>query len=1050
LNLYGPIAPVEARFPAPARAVFPLLRLNAIVLLVCLGAAVAGVVLTPTLEQVTALWPLSGVGLAVFLIWGNRIWPGVLLANLISNFLLSISAPAALAISAAATLGPAAAAWTFRQLKVDLTLGSIREVLRYIAIASVLAFVAVPTAGVAAMAFSQPWSWEQAGDLWGRWAMADCLSVLAITPLLLWVFKPPREEQRRAPAIPFPVSAAFLGLITLACYSLSRPVGYPVLLVVVLIAVLYSQRELAIAVLVAVTLALWEAAYRDWLLLEGPEPSILRVLDFLIFMTIGSLLLGACMAESRRKDALLLRANQERLKQSEARFEDVFDISGQGMAIVSLEGSWLRVNAALCHILGYSEAELLTMNFRTLTHPDDLAHDREAIRTMLAGETGSRQFEKRYIHRSGKVVVVLLSVILARDAQGKPLNYVVQVMDITDRKRAEELWRFGLEGAGDVVWDWDIPSGSITFSGKVQELLGCNEASAPKTTSAWRSLIHPDYHAVTAEKGQSLLNVPGYSYASEYKVRRADGSYKWVLSRGLVMARDRDNKPIRAVGTIVDMTEVRRLQDKLHQSDKMAALGQLTGGVAHDVNNDLGVIVGSAELILERSEPGSREEALSSRIISTVRRSTDLVRRMLAFSRQAEIAPEPLELVEFLTGFIDTMGRTLGTHIQTRLHVADRAQSYWVSLDRSMLESCLINLAINARDAMPGGGVLTLSLARERDASGETVLLSVADTGTGMSEAVRQRIFEPFFTTKPAGGGTGLGLAMVYGFVQQSGGRIEVESEIGAGTRFALRFPAAAAQTERTRVIAPDAKKLARSVLLVDDNEALRATLREQLVSLDCTVQEAANFEQAIAILRSGKPIGFILSDFDLGRGPDGIELARWAQAHAGKIPGAILSGHLKSFAGLPANWRSVQKPVRREDLKMLLAASGGEKGTKPVSPQMPAVLVVEDNEGMRFVATEMLRRGGYMPLEAATAEEALLQLKNHPSIRLVISDVGLPDMLGGELAKNIRQHHPGVHVVLMSGSPSQSAGTPTEEVLPKPFSRAVLLRLVEEALART
>ena len=157
------------------------------------------------------------------------------------------------------------------------------------------------------------------------------------------------------------------------------------------------------------------------------------------------------------------------------------------------------------------------------------------------------------------------------------------------------------------------------------------------------------------------------------------------------MSRDRDDRPIRAVGTILDMTEVRRLQDKVHQSDKMAALGQLSSGVAHDVNNDLGVIVGSAEMILEGAPSGSREEVLSSRIISTVKRSADLVRRMLAFSRQADIAPQALDLVGFLKGFIDTLGRTLGAHIHTRLRVADRAQAYWVSLDRSMLESCLIN-----------------------------------------------------------------------------------------------------------------------------------------------------------------------------------------------------------------------------------------------------------------------------------------------------------------------------------------------------------------------
>jgi nitrogen-specific signal transduction histidine kinase len=447
--------------------------------------------------------------------------------------------------------------------------------------------------------------------------------------------------------------------------------------------------------------------------------------------------------------------------------------------------------------------------------------------------------------------------------------------------------------------------------------------------------------------------VPNYPYVCEYRICCADGSYKWILSRGVVMSRDRDDRPIRAVGTIVDMTEVRRLQEKSHQPDKMVALGQLSSGVAHDVNNDLGVIVGSAELILEGSAPGSREEVLSSRIISTVKRSTDLVRRMLAFSRQAEIAPEPLDLVVFLKGFIDTLGRTLGAHIHSRLRVMDRAAAHWVSLDRSMLESSLINLAINARDAMPTGGVLTLLLAREQGgrAESDTVLLTVGDTGTGMNETVRRRIFEPFFTTKPAGGGTGLGLAMVYGFVQQSGGRIDVASEVGAGTRFLLRFPAVAAQAMGGRNAAQPAEteKRARSVLLVDDNAALRVTLREQLASLHCTVHEAADFEQATAILRSGEPIEFILSDFDLGSGADGMQLAQWTRDHDYRIPGAIMSGHLKSFAGLPANWQTVQKPVRLADLQTLLAAGRRSEPVAPTALPSPqpaaAVLVVEDHE---------------------------------------------------------------------------------------------------------
>jgi PAS domain S-box-containing protein len=1050
-------APVED----PAPTTLYLLYWNTIAALVCIIAAIAGLGLAPLMDKIAAISPAIGVALAAFLVCGNRVAPGIFLANFLVHAFLKVPMPAALPISAAATVGPATAAWILRRLKLDLSLGSVRDTVRYTAVACLQAVIAAPTVGVIALAAAQSLSWQDAADLWGSWAMAACLSVLVVSPPLLWMFRSASSGWRHSHSLEFALSTALLFAVTGACYSISRPIGYPVLLVVMLIAVRYSQREVGIAVMGVVAVAIWEIMHRELLHLTGETPAIPRVLEFLLFLSAGSLLLSSLVAEGRRKDAALLRANQDRLEQSETRFEDAFTSAANGWGIMNLSGRWLRVNAALCRLVGYSEAYLLTQNRPSITHPEDIALDQEQISKILTGEIGGSQYEKRYIHSDGRVIVVLLSISLVRDAGGAPLNFVVQVMDVTDRKRAEELWRFGLENAGDVVWDWDIPSKRIVFSGKVKDLLGSAPGQAPDTVSGWRALIHPDDAVEAKKKTNLLLEVPGYSYSSEYRVRCADGTYKWVLSRGLVMSRDRDDNPIRAVGTLVDITEVQRLQEKLHQSDKMAALGQLTGGVAHDVNNDLGVIVGSAELILDRAASGSREEILSSRIITTVQRSRDLVRRMLAFSRQAEIAPEPLELASFLKGFSDTLGRTLGAHIQVRVHTADLAASYWVNLDRGMLESSLINLTVNARDAMAAGGILTLSLATEPGKTGEadTVLLTVADSGTGMSEALQRRIFEPFFTTKPAGGGTGLGLAMVHGFVQQSGGRIDVESRLGAGTRFLLRFPAKAPpDLARNQAPRPPSGPMARTVLVVDDNDTLRLTLREQLTSLNCSVREAENFEKAVAILRSGVKIDFILSDLDLGSGPDGLAFALWARENGYPVPGAIMSGHLNSITGLPENWQSVQKPIQLNGLRVLLAASGG-RGTvstkgQDASSDYPVILVVEDNVDMRLVAVEILKREGYRLAEAATAQEALHMLEDNPDIRLVISDVGLPDMSGSQLAENIRRLRPATCVRLMTGTFSLRRSSDREpgagQILQKPFTRESLTRFVEDALAQS
>ena len=1052
------------RVPRAARS----LSANAVVFLGCTAAAIAGLGLAPSADKLVAIWPSAGVALAAFLLRGNPIWPAVFLANLSVSVFLGVPESTLLAVSLAATIGPSAAAWSLKRMRFDPSLRSLKDVLQFVCVSCLAAAVAAPGLGIATVVAARTFTPAGAASLWAVWTMSQCLAVLTITPFLLWLHAPDHAPKQSPYPITFAISTVVLILVTAFCYAFSPPVGYPVLLVVMLIAVRYTQLEVSVAVLIAVVVALFEVMYRGSLSLPGTAPSLARVLDFLVFLGAGSLLLGGLVAESRTKDTLLLRANQDRLRQSENRFEDAFHAAAQGMAITGLDGRWLRVNAALCEMVGYGESELLATDFHSITHPEDLAHDRELTRAMLAGEMKSCQLEKRYIHRSGKVIVVQLSVSLVRDANGAPLHYVVQILDITHRKRVEELWRFGLDNAGDVMWDWDIAADTLAFSGKIQELLGCGSEDVPRTGGEWRALIHPDDAVWASQATTALLELPPRPYAREYRIRCADGSYRWILSRGLVMARDRDDRALRAVGTIVNVTEMRRMQDQLHQSDKMAALGQLTGGVAHDVNNDLGIIVGSAELILESAEPGSQEEALASRIIATVRRSGDLIRRLLAFSRQADIAPEPVELAEFLKGFIQTLARTLGSHIQSRLHIADVGSEHWVNLDRSLLESSLINLSVNARDAMPDGGVLTFLLRKEPDHEGQgAVILTITDTGAGMDDAVLQRIFDPFFTTKPAGGGTGLGLAMVYGFVQQSGGRIDVESQVGAGTQFVLRFPAAAAPAQaRTGITQSQAiRKFTHTVLLVDDNETLRDTLCEQFSLLNCVVREAATFDQAVTALRLFPEIDLIVSDHDLGDGPNGLAIAQWAGDNGYLVPGAIMSGHLIRSVPPLQNWRYLRKPIRLDDLRILLSAAVTGPGAGMEAPEIlragspPAtiartVLVAEDNDEMRFITVEMLKRQGCNVLEAATAKVALQKIQDVPSIDLVLSDLGLPDMSGTDLANAIGSLKPDVKVLLMSGNASRSppadGETKADSILQKPFNAEALKRFLADAVAGT
>lgn len=391
------------------------------------------------------------------------------------------------------------------------------------------------------------------------------------------------------------------------------------------------------------------------------------------------------------------------------------------------------------------------------------------------------------------------------------------------------------------------------------------------------------------------------------------------------LSKSRGPAGVMATAVIRDVTTLQDLQDQLHQADKLSAIGQLTGGVAHDVNNLLAVVMGNAELIGDMAEPTSRLQKLSERIVDAARRGGQLTNRLLAFSRKAPIEPENLDLAKALPDFVETLRRTLGGRIDLRLDIENG--EFVSHLDRSMFESCLINLSVNARDAMPDGGKLTMSLTKQRrealDGPKDWVVLTVADTGIGMTEDIRQHVFEPFFTTKEPASGSGLGLSMVHGFVHQCGGAIDVQSSPGNGAIFILRFPEASEQESQSVKAEEESPSTPHNhtVLVVEDNEMLRMTLVDQLEEAGCRALEAANVEQAKTIMAAHSEITFVISDFDLGVGPTGNDLAKWVHAEGPKTPGVILSGYLDTPHNMitETGWKRAQKPIQIAEVIAML-----------------------------------------------------------------------------------------------------------------------------------
>jgi len=751
-----------------------------------------------------------------------------------------------------------------------------------------------------------------------------------------------------------------------------------------------------------------------------------------------------------------------------AAFQGAFDQAAIGMALVGLDGAWLCVNSALCEIVGYSEQELLETNFQQITHPGDLSADLNYVAQMVRGEIRSYQMEKRYLAKDGHTVFVLLSVSLVYRDKSEPLFFFSQIQDITARKCAEErlhetekLVYALLNNSPNPVFLKDTEGRYLLVNKNFERVLRVSEEQIrgkkdeevfpPEQAAAFRSndlqvlqagvplqfeevALHEDgphtsivhkfplfdadgklyatggistditerkrvedalrrsearyremventsygvYHATRngrfLDVNPALVTMLGYSSKDALlAVSLADGIYHnledrarlidQVLRTGRVMKAEvewkrKDGKPItvrisgRALydeagelagteGIIENLTEWRELEKQFRQAQKMEAVGRLAGGVAHDFNNLLTIIKGNNDLLSDHVEQSEPHRSSIEQIRKASDRAVSLTRQLLAFSRMQVLEPRVLNLNAVVAELSKMLPRLISENIEL-VFAPDQALGQ-VKADPGQVEQVIMNLAVNARDAMPEGGKLVVETTnftmddeyvRRHPAAlpGQYVMLAVTDTGHGMGTATLNHIFEPFFTTKELGKGTGLGLATVYGIVKQSGGFIWVYSEPGKGTTFKIYLP---------------------------------------------------RVDEPVEPMQHSK---------------NGVTAAR---------------------------------------------------GTE-------TILLVEDEEALRELVGQFLRKNGYTVLEAKNGVEGLLIAERQSgSIHLLMTDVVMPKMGGWELAKRLVVQRPGLKVVYMSGY-SEYTATPRqneewrETFVQKPFTMAVLARKVRDALER-
>ncbi len=518
-------------------------------------------------------------------------------------------------------------------------------------------------------------------------------------------------------------------------------------------------------------------------------------------------------------------------------------------------------------------------------------------------------------------------VALTEDVAGRLWEAVARSRAEAELRVSQERFSLVTKATNETIWDWDIIVGTRWWNESLQSTFGYDPAQVEPGPESWINRIHPEDRNRVLESIDAVLAGSANSWTEEYRFMHADGHPLTVIDRAFVI-RDAEGKAVRITGSMSDVTAKRDIESLLRQSQKLEAVGQLTGGVAHDFNNLLTVILGNSEILSE--ELIDRQRELAEMIVTAAERGADLTNRLLAFSRKQPLDPQLMDVNILIRGAEGLLRRTLSENIDIRLNCPD---GLWTTeVDPAQLDAAILNLSLNARDAMPEGGRLTIETANatlDRDYSdrgyniipGQYVMITITDTGEGIPADDLSHIFEPFFTTKEVGKGSGLGLSMVYGFVKQSGGYIHVYSEPGEGTSVKLYFRRA------TDTVAPDPSPEAsdqlvggeENILVVEDDMLVREYLISQLLVLGYKVTGVGSGPEALEILAQTQSFDLLFTDIVMPGGMNGRELADTALKMHPEIKVLFTSGYTEQaiihHGRLDPGVQLLSKPYRRQQL---------------------------------------------------------------------------------------------------------------------------------------
>lgn len=551
---------------------------------------------------------------------------------------------------------------------------------------------------------------------------------------------------------------------------------------------------------------------------------------------------------------------------------------------------------------------------------------RDVHQRALKGEVSSADADS-YRHADGSVEWTRWECRPWYEEGGSIGGFIVYTEVITQRiqqqaalQESQQRLELACRSAKLGIWDWDIVNNRMYWDDQMFHLYGIAEKPQQYGVEIWQHGLHPDDKELALEACQAALE-NRKNYDVEFRIKHPDGSVRHIHANGLVQ-RDQSGKPVRMLGLNYDITDQKNLEARLIQAQKMQTVGHLAGGVAHDFNNILATIMLNLGMLQEDPGISGETSMVLNDLMKDSKRATSLVRQLLMFSRQSILDIKTLDLNEVVENLLKMLRQLIGEHV--RLQYTAKAGVPQVDADPGMMGQVLMNLCVNARDAMPKGGTITIALTAVQvdelqarmhlDARpGRFVRLTVTDTGCGMDAATLQRIFEPFFTTKDVGKGSGLGLATVHGIVGQHKGWVEVDSTVGQGTTFKVLLPVSTRKpVTGTDALKESPHKGSETILVVEDKPDLRRTTVLALHRLGYQVLEAADGPEALMLWEQHRQrVDLLLTDMVMPRQISGLDLAEILRKTKPALKIIIVTGYSAEIVGIPANANihSLQKP---------------------------------------------------------------------------------------------------------------------------------------------